>query len=66
MTGVQTCALPISKSLLGNKFADIEEKYDLSEASDGFGEEGDEEDNGSDDADDDVVDTQDEYGQDEY
>jgi hypothetical protein len=57
-----------TKSLLGNKFADIEEKYDLSEAADGFGEEGDEEDNGSDDADadDDVVDTQDEYGQDEY
>jgi len=57
-----------TKSLLGNKFADIEEKYDLSEAADGFGEEGDEEDGGSDDADadDDVVDTQDEYGQDEY
>lgn len=29
-----------TKSLLGNKFADIEEKYDLSEAADGFGEEG--------------------------
>ena len=55
-----------TKSLLGNKFADIEEKYDLSEASDGFGEEGDDEDNGSDDADDEAVDSQDEYGQDEY
>ena len=31
-----------TKSLLGDKFADIEEKYDLSEATDGFGEEGDE------------------------
>ena len=29
-----------TKSLLGDKFADIEEKYDLAEASDGFGEEG--------------------------
>lgn len=29
-----------TKSLLGDKFADIEEKYDLSEATDGFGEEG--------------------------
>ncbi len=31
-----------TKSLLGDKFADIEEKYDLSEAADGFGEEGEE------------------------
>lgn len=31
-----------TKSLLGDKFADIEEKYDLSEATEGFGEEGDE------------------------
>lgn len=31
-----------TKSLLGERFADIEEKYDLSEAADGFGEEGDE------------------------
>jgi Fe-S-cluster formation regulator IscX/YfhJ len=30
-----------TKSLLGDKFADIEEKYDLTEAIDGFGEEGD-------------------------
>ncbi len=29
-----------TKSLLGDKFADIEEKYDLAEAADGFGEEG--------------------------
>jgi hypothetical protein len=28
--------------LLGDKFADIEEKYDLTETSDGFGEEGEE------------------------
>jgi hypothetical protein len=31
-----------TKSLLGDKFADIEEKYDLNEAIEGFGEEGDE------------------------
>jgi hypothetical protein len=31
-----------TKSLLGDKFADIEEKYDLTEAADGFGEEGEE------------------------
>lgn len=29
-----------TKSLLGDKFADIEEKYDLSEATEGFGTEG--------------------------
>jgi hypothetical protein len=29
-----------TKSLLGEKFADIEEKYDLSEAAEGFGTEG--------------------------
>jgi len=29
-----------TKSLLGDKFADIEEKYDLSEAAEGFGTEG--------------------------
>jgi hypothetical protein len=31
-----------TKSLLGNKFADIEEKYDLSQTADGFGSEGEE------------------------
>ena len=31
-----------TKSLLGNKFADIEEKYDLTEAAEGFGREGEE------------------------
>lgn len=31
-----------TKSLLGNKFADIEEKYDLSEDAEGFGTEGEE------------------------
>ena len=30
-----------TKGLLGEKFADVEEKYDLSQAADGFGEEGD-------------------------
>jgi hypothetical protein len=43
-----------TKGMLGEKFADIEEKYDLSEAKEGFGNEGEEEDaDASDDADDD-------------
>ncbi len=33
-----------TKSLLGNKFTDIEEKYDLAEAAEGFGKEGGEDD----------------------
>jgi hypothetical protein len=33
-----------TKGLLGPNFTDIEEKYDLTEAQDGFGEEGEEED----------------------
>lgn len=41
-----------SKGLLGKNFADIEEKYDLSEATDGFGEEGEEDANASDDGED--------------
>ena len=41
-----------TKGLLGEKFADIEEKYDLSEADEGFGEEGEEDANASDDEDD--------------
>ncbi len=41
-----------SKGLLGKNFADIEEKYDLSEAKDGFGEEGEEDANASDDGED--------------
>ena len=41
-----------SKGLLGKQFADIEEKYDLSEATDGFGEEGEEDANGADDGED--------------
>ena len=46
-----------TKGLLGEKFADIEEKYDLSEAKEGFGQEGEEEEDAhasedSDDADD--------------
>ena len=32
-----------TRSLLGNKFTDIEEKYDLSKGAEGFGEEGDDE-----------------------
>ena len=41
-----------SKGLLGKKFADIEEKYDLSEATDGFGEEGESDTHASDDGED--------------
>ena len=37
-----------TKSLLGDKFADIEEKYDLNEAAEGFGEEGEEADSEAD------------------
>lgn len=33
-----------TRSLLGNKFADIEEKYDLGKGAEGFGEEGEDED----------------------
>ena len=33
-----------TKGMLGEKFADIEEKYDLSEAKEGFGQEGEESD----------------------
>jgi hypothetical protein len=43
-----------SKGLLGKNFADIEEKYDLSEAKDGFGEEGEDADNSSDEDEDDT------------
>jgi hypothetical protein len=35
-----------TKSLLGERFADVEEKYDLSKNAEGFGEEGDEGDRG--------------------
>ena len=47
-----------TKGLLGKTFADIEEKYDLSEAADGFGEEGEdkEQDEEGDDEDDKVED----------
>jgi hypothetical protein len=51
-----------TKSLLGDKFADIEEKYDLTEAIDGFGEEGDGEGSESTDADEEA---ETEEGQDE-
>jgi hypothetical protein len=55
-----------SKGLLGKNFADIEEKYDLSEAKEGFGEEGEddgdagEDSDASDDADEDDADASDE------
>jgi hypothetical protein len=39
-----------TKSLLGEKFADVEEKYDLTKGAEGFGEEGEEGDHGGDDA----------------
>jgi hypothetical protein len=42
-----------TKGLLGEKFADIEEKYDLNEGADGFGEEGEEDAHASDDRGDD-------------
>ena len=37
-----------TKSLLGEKFADVEEKYDLGKGAEGFGEEGEDSDSGSD------------------
>ena len=36
-----------TKSLLGERFTDVEEKYDLSSGAEGFGEEGDESDTGA-------------------
>jgi len=52
-----------SKGLLGKNFADIEEKYDLSEAKEGFGEEGEDSDNDNDsDEDDDSEDSESEDG----
>ena len=41
-----------TKGMLGEKFADIEEKYDLSEAKEGFGQEGEEEEANASDEDD--------------
>jgi len=37
-----------TKGLLGEKFADVEEKYDLSQVGEGFGQEGEESENGED------------------
>jgi hypothetical protein len=52
-----------SKGLLGKNFADIEEKYDLSEAKEGFGEEGEDSDNDNDsDEDEDSEDSESEDG----
>ena len=45
-----------TKGLLGEKFADIEEKYDLSEAKEGFGQEGEEDADASDEEDADASD----------
>ena len=45
-----------TKGLLGEKFADIEEKYDLNEGADGFGEEGEEDAHASDEEDADASD----------
>jgi hypothetical protein len=42
-----------TKGLLGKTFADIEEKYDLSEAKEGFGEEGEDAEDGDKDEEDD-------------
>jgi hypothetical protein len=49
-----------TKGLLGPNFTDIEEKYDLTEAQDGFGEEGEEGLASDDDSDDDAEDDADE------
>ena len=59
-----------TKGLLGEKFADIEEKYDLNEAAEGFGEEGEEDAHASDkedssDSDDDDTDEEDANASDE-
>jgi len=48
-----------TKGLLGEKFADIEEKYDLNEAKEGFGQEGEEDAHASDDGGDDSDDADD-------
>ena len=53
-----------TKGLLGEKFADIEEKYDLNEGADGFGEEGEEADKTDDDEDDSDNDTEEDNNQD--
>jgi len=48
-----------TKGLLGEKFADIEEKYDLSEAKEGFGQEGEDDADASDDGGDDDTEEED-------
>jgi hypothetical protein len=53
-----------TKGLLGEKFADIEEKYDLNEGAEGFGEEGEEEDKADDNDDDDDTDEAEEDAED--
>ena len=48
-----------TKGLLGKTFADIEEKYDLAEAQEGFGEEGEDSENDSNSEEDDMEDDED-------
>jgi len=58
-----------TKGMLGEKFADIEEKYDLSEAKEGFGQEGEEEEanaSDEDDSDEDAEEDSQEYSGSEF
>lgn len=55
-----------TRSLLGNKFADIEEKYDLTKGAEGFGEEGDDDEAGGDSSDSDEVAGDDAVDSDEF
>jgi hypothetical protein len=50
-----------TKSILGDRFVDVEEKYDLSAAGEGFGEEGDEEGGGETDEGDEAPPAEDEF-----
>ena len=54
-----------TKGLLGEKFADIEEKYDLSEAKEGFGQEGEDDVDASDDGGDDDTEEEDAHASDD-
>lgn len=55
-----------TRSLLGNKFADIEEKYDLTKGAEGFGEEGDDDEAGGDSSGSDEVAGEDAVDSDEF
>jgi hypothetical protein len=51
-----------TKSILGDRFVDVEEKYDLSAAAEGFGEEGDSDlDTGSEESEEDVPPAEEEF-----